>query len=166
MAREASGTLSVSVDIQERSTAIGVGDSTAAMTHRILYEKVLANGTSDGSIDRVHSEALSVTTSPTDYDLSGSLSSDIGAGTTSFVDLVGICITNDSSSGNLQVGGDAASIPLFGNVADYIVVPPGGCLFWYAPGGIAVTNSTGDVLQIASSTGTVTGKMTIFGRSA
>jgi hypothetical protein len=166
MAREASGTLSVSVDISERSTAVGVGDGTTSLVHRILYEKVLANGTSDGQIDRVHSEALSVTTTPTDYDLSGSLTSDTGAGTTSFAEVTGIMITNDSSSGDLQVGGDAASIPLFGAAADYIPVEPGGCLLWYSPSGIAVTNSTADVLQIAASTGTVTGKLTIFGRSA
>jgi hypothetical protein len=166
MAREASGTLSVSVDISERSTAVGVGDGTTSLVHRILYEKVLANGTSDGQIDRVHSEALSVTTTPTDYDLSGSLTSDTGAGTTSFVDLSLIIITNDSSSGDLQVGGDAASIPIMGAAADYILVKPGGIFVWYAPAGLAVTNSTADVLQIASSTGTVTGKMILAGRSA
>lgn len=166
MAREASGTLSVSVDIQERSTSVGTGSATAGLTHRVLYEKVLANGTSDGQIDRVHSEALSVTTTPTDYDLSGSLSSDIGAGTTSFVEVTGILITNDSASGDLQVGGDAASIPLFGAAADYILVKPGGIFVWYAPAGLAVTNSTADVLQIAASTGTVTGKLILLGRSA
>lgn len=166
MAREASGTLSVNCNISERSTAVGVGDGTTTLVHSLLYEKVLANGTSDGQIDRIHSESLSVTTTPTDYDLSGSLTSDTGAGTTSFVDLTGIIITNDSSSGDLQVGGDAASIPLFGAAADYILIKPGGIFVWYAPAGIAVTNTTADVLQIAASTGTVTGKMVLFGRSA
>lgn len=166
MAREASGTFRVSVDVNERSTGLGVGDAVASMVHTIGFEAQMASGTSDGQIDRVHSVALSVTTSPTDYDLSGSLTSALGGATTSFVDLVGIVITNTSTSGNLLVGGDAASVPLFSAVNDVIVVGPGGVFAWYAPAGIGVTNSTADVLQIAASTGTVTGKMVLIGRSA
>jgi hypothetical protein len=166
MARFANGSVRVEVDINEAVTALGAGDDIARMPHRRVYSKTLASGTADGEIDRVVSQGVSFTTTPTDIDLSGSLTSPLNAGAVVFAEVSMIYIENTAAAGNLQVGGDAASLPLFGAAADFIVVPPGGCFFWYAPAGIAITATTADILQIAASAGTVTGKVTIAGRSA
>lgn len=167
MALAASGKLRVTLDLKEFSTSLGVGDATARCDHFLEFAAELANGTADGEMNRVYSAAVALTTTPTDVDLSGALSSVLATGTTvSFVDLVGVFIVNTSTSGNIEVGGDANGVPAFGATNDIIRVLPGGCIFWYAPTGVAVTNSTGDILQLAASTGTVNCKIVIWGRNA
>lgn len=167
MARIANGSIRVEVDIQEAETAIGSGDSTARMLHTLAFAKTVENGTADGQINRVYSTTAAFTTGGTDVDLSGALASPVGvSNTVVLVDLVGVYIENTSAAGNLLVGGDAASVPLFSAASGVIVVGPGGVFFWYAPAGIAVTATTADILQIAASTGTVNGKVCLFGRNA
>lgn len=166
MPREVSGRIRLEIDLQERNTLIGDGTKTASIAHQALRDKIIANGVGDGQMDRVHSAALSVTTTPTDFDLAGSLSSAIGAGTTTFVDLSLIYIENLSATGNLVVGGDANFAPFLGGATHTLIIPPGSVFFWEAPPGITVTAGTGDILQIAASSGTVLGKMILGGRSS
>lgn len=167
MAREVSGNLRLQIGLQERNTAIGAGGEVGLVNIDELLEVVFAAGTADGQLDRVHRQPLSLTTTPTDIDLRGVLTSIIGAGTVDFIDLVLLLIVNTSSAGNIVVGGDANAVPIYGAANDTEAVPPGGfiCKHW-GNTGLGVTAGTGDILQLAASAGTVTGRLLLAGRSA
>jgi hypothetical protein len=47
-----------------------------------------------------------------------------------------------------------------------VKVGPRGLFLWIAPSGTTVTATTADVLQLVASTGTVTNKIIVAGRSA
>jgi len=67
--------------------------------------------------------------------------------------LFGIYVYNRSTTAPdvLHVGGDANAVPLFGAVADYQIVGPGGVLLLVNPtDGWAVTATTGDIIEIAN----------------
>lgn len=166
MPREVSGRIRLEIDLQERNTLVGDGTKTAALAHQVLVDKVISSGVGDGQFDRIHSAALAVTTTPTDFDLAGVLTSAIGAGTTTFVEVGLICIRNTGTSGNLVVGGDTNALLIFGGATHTLTIPPGGTFFWEAPPGVAVVAGTGDILQIAASAGTVPGTLLIAGRSS
>lgn len=166
MAREAFGRLRVDIEVTERNTQIGGGSDAASMIHRFLVDSVLNNGTSDGQVDRAYSEALSLTTTPTDFDVSGSIASDIGAGTVVLAEVVCVAISNTSESGDIVFGGDTNFVTITGAAAHTLAIKPGGLMLLYAPKGYAVVAGTGDILQLAASAGTVTGKMLILGRSS
>lgn len=167
MPREASGRLKVLLQVEEAETLLGSANRRSALPHEIDFDYALGSGTSDGQIDRVWSDEASYTTTPTDYDLVGSsVISELSGDAVSLVEIVGIVIQNTSVAGNLLVGGDANAIPIFSAANDVIVIPPGGIFVWFAPAGTALVAGTGDILQVAASTGTVTGKIAVFGRSA
>jgi hypothetical protein len=119
-------------------------------------------------MDRIHSDAITVTSTPTDVDLAGSLSSEVGGGTTTFVKVSLIYVKNKSpsGSGNVLIGGDANALPFFSAANDVLVLPPGGVFLWHAPPGVTVTAGTGDILQLAASTGSVELEYIVGGRSA
>jgi hypothetical protein len=169
MARIARGEIRVLVDINEMSTDLGAASATANLKHRIDYQKQLGGGLDDGELDRVHgldaTGGAALTTTPTDIDLAGSLSSAIGAGTTTFVELTGILIWNKGTV-NILLGGDAAFVPLFSASNDVLLIPPG-IWFWSAElTGVIVTATTGDILQLAAASGTVEAEVILWGRSA
>lgn len=167
MARTATGKVRVVVDLMEGSTALGVASATGTLRHLVDDIVEYASGTSDGQIDRVYSGTLSLTTTPTDVDLVGSLTSVLTGQTTTFVDLVGVLVVNQSTSGNVVVGNDTNGVPIFGAVTHTLSVPPGGLFLWRAgAAGLATTAGTGDILQLAASAGTVTAALVLWGRSA
>lgn len=168
MARQVQGRIAVSVDLAERNTAVGTGSAIAQLSHAAAVEALIASGTSEGQMDRVYSDAITVTTTPTDVDLAGSLSSEIGAGTTTFVKVSMVYIRNKSpsGSGNVVIGGDTNALLMFGAAAHTLTLPPGGVFLWYAPPGVAVTAGTGDILQLAASSGSVELEYIVGGRSA
>jgi hypothetical protein len=170
MAREALGDVSVRINLVEQLTALGIGSAVTRLSHGpVEWSTTYTTGTADGSIDRLWSTSANATTSPTSVDLLGTLASVAdGALTTSFVELVLLYVENTSTSGNIIVG-DAASNPfaaIFG--ADgTVIIPPGGCFLWAVKlAGVTPTAGTGDILQIAASTGTVGYKLLLAGRSA
>lgn len=165
MAREAFGRLRVDIEVTERNAQIGGGSDAASMIHRFLRDVVLNNGTSDGQIDRPYSEALSLTTTPTDFDVAGSIASDIGAGAVVMAEVVLLAIANTSESGDIVFGGDTNFVTITGAAAHTLSIKPGGFMLLFAPKGYTVTAATGDILQLAASAGTVTGQMLILGRS-
>ena len=88
----------------------------------------------------------------TDLDLAGSLENQIGE-TLTFAKVYGIYVHNRSStaSDKVHIGGDANSVPIFGAVADYLIIGPGGCLLAIDPtDGWTVTASTGDIIEISN----------------
>lgn len=166
MPRQVVGRITVDVELLERDTDKGTGSGVAQMAHQLVTDVIVASGTADGQMDRVYSDALSLTTTPTDLDLAGSLASDIGAGTVVFAEVSLIAVKHLGTTGNIQLGGDANFLAIFGAAADFILIPPGGTFLWYAPAGVAVTATTGDILQLAASTGTIAAQVVIGGRSA
>src|SRR5687767_10832330 len=70
----------------------------------------LADGTAINQANRLYAARLSLTTTPTDLDLAGSLTDPLGA-TVTFAKIVGIGILNNSTTAgeNVLVGGDAAA---------------------------------------------------------
>src|SRR5262245_48657417 len=117
MARRSYGRISFSVDIQEEADSLGVGDGVARFNHVLAVAVELAAGLGDAQIDRVHSMNGTASNTPTDIDLSGSLTSPLNANTNIFTEISGIAIYNTGSV-NLRVGGDAAGIPLMSDPSD------------------------------------------------
>jgi hypothetical protein len=62
-----------------------------------------------------------------------------------------------ANPGNLQVGGAASNqlANVFGNVADYLILRPGGLLLLTAPDATAyeVTTGTGDIFRVGNLSG-------------
>lgn len=168
MARQASGRLAIQFKMEEVETALGADGQRSRLEHLLDLAVELATGTSDGQVDRVYSDTLNVTTTPTDLDCIGStLLSKLNGQAISLVDIVAVVVMNTGTSGNVIVGGDANAVPIFGAAAHTSVVPPGGSFFWYGgPGGIPLVAGTGDILQLAASAGTIGCKVGIAGRSA
>lgn len=132
----------------------------------------VANGTSAGQADTLYAlEAESIAASGSlDIDLAAALTDPLGgAAVFAKIDAIIIKASADNTN-NVQVGGDANGIAtLFGNVADFLAIKPGGMLaIWGGGSGYAVTGGTGDVLQIANSgSGTaVVFDLIVIGRSA
>ena len=171
MARQAKGRVRVLVEIEEFETDIGADSATTRLLHRLAYDRDWDSGTTDGTqIDRVWSSDADLTTSATDTDLSGSLSSVLnGSNTVVMADLVLLAVENTTAAGggDAVVGGDAAAITGWvGNANDVVNVKPTGLLLYIAPHGVGITATTADVLQRAASSGTVTNKTIVAGRSA
>lgn len=106
-------------------------------------------------LDLLYNARISFTgAGATALDLSGSLLDALGAATI-YATVHTIIVTNLATvSGDfVQIGGNANEIPLFGAVADFIKVGPGGVLLLSDPtDGIAVTAGTGDILTVENTT--------------
>jgi hypothetical protein len=171
MARQAKAKVRVLIEIEEFETALGADSFTSRLLHKIDYQQDWESGTTDGTqIDRVYSTAAALSGAATDTDISGSLASALnGSNTVVLADLVLLAVENTTAAGggDLQVGGDAASVTGWvGNANDIVNVGPKGLLLWIAPSGKSVTATTADILQFASSSGSVTNKIIVAGRSA
>lgn len=173
MARKLKTKIRILIECVEESTDIGAGELPSRLVHRFEYNKDFASGTTDGTaMDRVHSAVTGFTTTPTDIDLVGAsqLPSKLdGSLNVNFSDLCVVALANDaaSGSGDLELGGDGTA-PVVGVMKagnDIAVVKPEGCFVWIAPYGIAPVATTGDILQVAATTGTVSGRSLLAGRS-
>ena len=169
MARQAQGTVSVSIDLTEIDTQAGIAAGSSALMHVASKARQMSTGTANGEIDRVWSTASgSVGTGGASIDLVGSLTSQIAGGaTTSFAEVQCVYLENTATSGNLLVGGAANLIGILNGTTDKIVIPPGGALLLdLGTAGLATTAGTADLIPVAASAGTVTYKALIAGRSA
>lgn len=135
-------------------------------------EIVLANGTGANAADLLFTDTRTIAASGNeDLDLAGSLADAYGT-TLTFVELRAILITAASGNTNNVVLSRPSSngVPLFSAASDAIPVPPGGVFLWAcgADGKVAVTASTGDLLNIANSSSgsSVTYDVVIVGTSA
>lgn len=130
-------------DIGNRSANIPFSES-HAFTH----------GTGANQANQIFADTRQIAASTTeDLDLYGGFTSPLGT-TLNFAKIKAIVIyAHTTNTNNVLVGGDAASVPIFGNVNDLISIRPGGLFVITAPdsAGIAVTQTTGDILQIANS---------------
>ena len=152
------------------SYAKQVDIDTAVKTISISKSLSLTNGQGDNQGDLLWYDSRQVSSGvPEDLDLAGSLS-DLYGQTLTLVELVMLIIHNKSTTAaeQLQIGGDANAVPIFGATADYLLLGAGGFLVYTAPydGTITVTAGTGDILQVAAASGTIDYDIVVVGRSA
>lgn len=170
MARQAQAKADVVVRVDEITTAVGFDGSGIARTaHEFVKALTFESGTTDGTVDRVWSGTATATTTPTTIDLAGTgITSNVAGGATvTFADLQMLIVENTGTSGNILVGGGTNAVGITNGTTDSDVIPPGGFLFrHFGTAGLAVTPTTGDILQIKSSAGSVTYRVLIVGRSA
>lgn len=122
----------------------------------LSYEKRLAflDGAGANQINTFWQDVRQIAASGTDdIDLAGGIT-DVFGNALTLTKLKGIFIyAHATNTNNLLIGGDAASVPLFGAVNDLIVIYPGSFFAICNPNaaGYTVTGTTGDILQIANS---------------
>ena len=148
---------------------VGAGSS-VSLSMPFSFSLSLADGTTANQVNRVYHKRLSLTTTPTDIDLSGSLTDAFGNALV-FVEIVAIFVKNNSSTAAevVQVGGDAAAlVGWVGAANDYLNVPAGGCMAAVNPRdpAWAVTATTADILQLVAASGTPTADVMVLGRNA
>lgn len=159
----------VQISITEVATLLGAGQLSGTLLHLAGYQAELANGTADGSIDRVVSDAISFTTTPTDLDLVAGVPSKLTGATLTFAEIVGIAVFNDTplgGTGNLLVGNATNPVAVFSSGTATLTVRPAGMFMWTDGPGITPTGGSTDTLRIVASAGTVVGRVMIWGRSA
>jgi hypothetical protein len=91
-----------------------------------------------------------------ELDLAGTLVDAIGQACV-FATVYAIYIRNRSTTttDKVHIGGDDASIPLFGAVADYLILPANGVFLVTSPiDGWTVTATSADILEISNPGGT------------
>lgn len=115
------------------------------------------DGAGAGQANVIWQDTRTVTASSNeDLDLSGSLTNAVGASAV-FARIKAILVKAASgNTNNVNVSRPASNgVPLFLAASDGIPVKPGGAFLWVAPdaSGIAVTASSGDLINLANSGG-------------
>lgn len=152
MATTYSGSMSFQI-LGQMVKSLDIGTARLDVNYSKRYS--VANGTSSDQANMIWTDNRSVNASSSeDLDLYGGLTNAFGD-TINFAAIKGIFIFADAANvNNLVIGGDSnALVNYVGNANDVINVKPGGMFAVYDPsaGGYGVTNSTGDILQVANS---------------
>jgi hypothetical protein len=135
------------------------------------YSRALTNGTGANPANKVWSNQSTIAASGTDsIDLAGSLTDAFGAALTFARIKVVMVVAAAGNTNNVNVTRPASNgAPLFLAAGDGIAVRPDGMFCWVCRDatGVAVTASTGDLLDIVNSAGgtTVTYDIAIVGSS-
>lgn len=164
-------TLKITEIVNETNPDQGIGQVPSSLSHDVSYTVEQTSGTAASEQDLVWSDRDSVANgAPDTFDLSGGLTSKLDGSAVTFVEVTDLWIRNKSTTTgeNLQVGGGSNPwVTWVGASGDIVIVPPGGILKLSSPiDGFGVTAGTGDILQIASSSGTISYDIKIEGRSA
>jgi hypothetical protein len=148
-------TTSVNVSIQANNTRT-LDQRIATDTIPFSVIATLADGTGAGKNNKVFYDERTLADGATeDLDMSGALTDGFGQAVV-FTKIRLIAIFSVAANTTLlTVGGDAASVPIFGAVNDVLSVAPGGAFVLYNPSlaGIGVTATTGDIIQVANAAG-------------
>lgn len=152
MAETFTGTMKVAVNGTLVNSA-DIGSSTYSVNYNKSY--ALTNGTGADQANMIWTDTRTLAASTTeDLDLYGVLTSTFNT-TLNFTKIKGIIVSAAAgNTNNVLVGGDAAAlVGWVGDPDDVIVVRPGGtfCSIASDATAYAVTNTTGDILQIANS---------------
>ena len=166
----------------EATRTVGLDQGTQRATHAVDVDTTLPDGTSASQADEVWSDSRTVNAGAhdnhdlTDLDQLDDDGDTVRSGITFAGGVVALAIENKSSSDYLEVGGgtDGAGAAdawagaglLFKDDSDIISIPAGGCLFWFAPAGAAVTNSSADILHIGGITSNQDYEIAIIGHSS
>lgn len=139
------GSYSKTVDLMTSQVALAVPTKTVSLSF----------GTGANQVDKVWTDTRTIAASTTeDLDFAaGGLTDAFGDAMTIAELKVLIVCASSSNTNNVVVGGDAASIPFLSTAATTTSVKPGGCFVLTDPSaaGIAVTATTGDIIQVANS---------------
>lgn len=148
------------------------GINTTRFTQDILTRTIsdsLANGEAIDQAEFVYHNTGSLAATTIDIDCYGGISDPFGV-VINAKSIKCLLVVNKSVVVGevLKVGGDAASVPMFGAVGDYIIVEPNGFLLLWAPSaaGYTVTQTTGDIIQLDSVAATIAYDIVIIGSRA
>lgn len=138
------------------------------------YKKSLAfsSGTGANQADRIFTDTRTIAASTTeDLDIRGtSLQDAFGANVAMFELKMLIVCAASGNTNNVVLGGDANSVPFLSTAATTVSIKPGGCFALMDPsaGGVTVTDTTGDIIQVANSGGgtTVSYDIVVIGSSS
>jgi hypothetical protein len=164
-----SGTMDhVTLTLKVDSKALKTGNLGISADDPLLrdYTQLLANGTGANQASQ-HWHDQRTTAGNDDLDISGSLTNVFGTSIV-FTKIKAIIIKAASANvGDVLVGAAASNqfLTFLGSATDKIKVKPGGLLILVAPdaNGYAVTAATGDILRVASSSGSVTYDIILIG---
>lgn len=148
------------------------GGTTASYKPTVTFSDSLTSGVAIDTADTLWvSAANAISGSATNsHDLAGGLTDAYG-NTLTFVKVKGLLIHNLSTSAGdtLTVGGNANAVPIFGTASHTHTIGPNGVLLIQEPSlaGIAVTATTGDILDITEDAGNAnTYDIAIWGTSS
>lgn len=133
------------------------------------YHVEFPQGTGQGQIDRAYIDERTYTASTAvDHDVITYTDKVGGTSQTLAKTKMILLRTKNTTSGEQwQIGGDAASIPVFGAAADYLKLGPNGLLLWVDPvDGITNTATTADIVQVTPPAAAVVGQLIVAGTSA
>jgi len=161
--------VTVTITIEGDSLSSGAGVNGAAVSLYQVFRASWAQGTSAGEVDKVFQDDVATAVTPVDLDLAGgtNVKDPASQADQTFTKLTAVIIENRDATDNIVVGGDANSVPIFDAAADSITLLPGEIFVWTAAtgtDGVAVTASTGDILQLTASANTPTARVTLIGR--
>lgn len=168
MATRSGASVTIVVEGVALDSTAGINGATSSIARRYIHS--WAAGTSAGQADLVTAIALSVGTTPVDYDLAGGSNVvDPSSGDAqTYTRLHAVIVHNTHATQTLTVGGDANSVPIFDAAADSVTIAAGQSrvLYLAAAGsdGVAVTAGTGDILQVVGSAASTTGQLILIGR--
>lgn len=115
----------------------------------------LATGTAANQADRVFSDTRTIAASTTeDLDVSAGALTDPGGAVFTITKLKMLIVcASSANTNNVVILGDTNSVPILSTAATTNAIKPGGCTTFFDPtlAGYTVTNSTGDIIQIANS---------------
>jgi hypothetical protein len=135
--------------------ALDIGTATLTVDYNKRY--TMTNGTGADQENMMWTDTRTLTASSTeDLDLYGGLTNAFGD-TVNFTAIKGLFIfPAAANTNNVLVGGDgSAVVGWVGNASDIVAIKPGGFFGYYDPtgGGVTVTDTSADVLQLANSAG-------------
>jgi hypothetical protein len=152
------GSYSSTVDLMTAQATLAFGSHPVSLSF----------GTGLNQADRVFTDTRSVAAAE-DLDVSGGALTDAFGNVFTIAELkVLIVCAATANTGNVVLGGDAASVLFLDTAATTTTIKPGGCRVFTDPSaaGITVTNSTADIIQVAPSAGTQAYDILIIGSSA
>jgi len=104
-----------------------------------------------------------------DLDLSGGALTTAHGAVFTITELKALIVcASSANTGNVLVGGDAASVLFLNTAATTVTLKPSGCFVYTDPSaaGTTVTNTTADIVQVAPSAGTQAYSIIIMGSSS
>lgn len=153
----AGGTYSSTVDL-----------ATAQSTFALNKSMALTFGGGANQSTLVFTDTRS-TASAEDLDVNAGALTDAFGNTFTITDMKTLIVcASAANTTNVLLGGDAASVPFLDTAATTTTIKPGGCRVFTDPSatGIVVTAATGDIIQVAPSSGTVVYDIVVIGAAS
>lgn len=132
--------------------------------------KKFTSGTASNQADQYITKAGTIATSTTvAIPLSAATTRDAFGQLLTMVELKGIYLKSDvANTTNIQLGGNAQNVAIFGNTADFLILPAGGTFLWVSPPNGAIAVASGDNMDVENPSGsaTVAYEIIMWGASA